>query len=344
MENFVLYLFTLTAAFGCTLAALPVLARVLGPCLLDKPGGLKTHGRAVPVVGGCGLFFGLAAVLIFIRLITDFPSGTLHSLRGVILGGAIIFIMGLIDDLQKPAGLPVWAKLLLQAAATACLIHYGILIRVFPSPFIAYPLTFLWVVGLTNAFNLLDIMDGLCTTQAMICTLGLAVIALPSEWIYVNFAALCLLGACLAFLPFNLSAKYKLFLGDSGANLLGFLIAALCLGTGYSGLSNWGFLAPLWIAAVPIADISFVALARIKQGKNPLKGSADHAALRLRAHGWSTPRVVCAFAAAGIICNIIAFAVTVCSPATVVFLGVLSAAAVTALFYGLFKLESPHAR
>lgn len=344
MENFVLYLFTLTAAFGCTLAVLPLLARGLGPYLPDKPGGLKTHRRVVPVVGGCGLFFGLAAVLIFIRLITDFPSGTLHSLRGVILGGGIIFIMGLIDDLQKPAGLPVWAKLLLQAAATACLIHYGILIRVIASPFIAYPLTFLWVVGLTNAFNLLDIMDGLCTTQAMVCTLGLAVIALPSEWIYVNFAALCLLGACLAFLPFNLSTKYKLFLGDSGANLLGFLIAALCLGTGYSGISNWGFLAPLWIAAVPIADISFVTLARLKQGKNPLKGSPDHAALRLRARGWTDTRIVCVFAAVGIMSNVVAFAITVCPPQAVAVISVLSAIAAATVFYGLFKLEPPYAR
>lgn len=344
MENFVLYLFTLTAAFGCTLAVLPILARIIGPYLLDKPGGLKTHSRAVPIIGGCGLFFGLAAVLIFIRLVTDFPSGTLHSLRGIIFGGAIIFLMGLADDLHKPDGLPVWAKLLLQAAATACLIHYGILIRVFPSPFIAYPLTFLWVVGLTNAFNLLDIMDGLCTTQAMVCTLGLAVIALPSEWIYVNFAALSLLGACLAFLPFNLSAKYKLFLGDSGANLLGFLIAALCLGTGYSGLSNWGFLAPLWIAAVPIADISFVALARIKQGKNPLKGSPDHAALRLRAHGWKDRRTVCVFAAIGVMCNVAAFAITVCPPPVIAIISVLSVAVAVVLFYGLFQLESPHAR
>ncbi|WP_428073741.1 MraY family glycosyltransferase [Candidatus Avelusimicrobium luingense] len=344
MENFVLYLFTLTAAFGCTLAVLPLLARGLGPYLPDKPGGLKTHSRVVPVVGGCGLFFGLAAVLIFIRLVTDFPSGTLHSLRGVILGGAIIFLMGLADDLHKPAGLPIWAKLLLQALATACLIRYGIVIRVFSSPLIAYLLTFLWVVGLTNAFNLLDIMDGLCTTQAMVCTLGLAVITLPSEWIYVNFAALSLLGACLAFLPFNLSTKYKLFLGDSGANLLGFLIAALCLGTGYSGISNWGFLAPLWIAAVPIIDISFVTLARIKQGKNPLKGSPDHAALRLRAHGWTDKRTVCIFAVAGIISNIAAFAITVCPPPIVAIISVLSVIATATIFYGLFKLEAPHAR
>ncbi|MCQ2411238.1 MAG: undecaprenyl/decaprenyl-phosphate alpha-N-acetylglucosaminyl 1-phosphate transferase, partial [Elusimicrobiaceae bacterium] len=277
MDIFVLYLFAGCVSFGCTFVSLPVLRGWLGKHLLDAPGGLKTHARAVPTLGGCGILMGLVAALVIIRLITHFPSGTLHSLRGIILGATLIFIMGLWDDFKKPAGLPISAKLCLQAAATVCLIYYGIFIRVFPNAWVAYALTFLWVVGLTNAFNLLDVQDGLCTTQAIACTLGLAFIALPSEFIYVNFAALALLGACMAFLPFNFSVKRKLFLGDSGANLLGFLIAALCLATGYSQTSNWGFLAPLLIIAVPLTDICFVTWARLKQGKNPLKGSPDHA-------------------------------------------------------------------
>ncbi|WP_428048905.1 MraY family glycosyltransferase [Candidatus Avelusimicrobium caledoniensis] len=344
MGRFVLYLFTFCASFACTRAALPLLARTCALRLVDKPGGLKTHAHDVPVLGGCGIFAGLCATLILIRICTQFPTGTLHSLRGIILGGALIFVMGLCDDLRKPQGLSVWTKLLLQMAATACLIYYGIVIRVFPSPWLAYPLTFLWVVGLTNAFNLLDIVDGLCTSQAIVCTLGLALIALPSEFIYVNFAALSLLGACVAFLPFNFSRTHKLFLGDSGSNLLGFLIAALCLGTGYSHLSNWGFLAPLLIVFVPIADISFVTLARLMQGKNPLKGSNDHAALRLRARGWTDKRLVCTFALGALIGNLLAFIVTFCPPActAIILLGVILAALV--LGYRLFRTGGPHAR
>ena len=344
MGKFVLYLFTLCASFACTRAALPLLVRTCGPRLLDKPGGLKTHTHTVPVLGGCGIFAGLCITLILIRLCTQFPSGTLHSLRGIVLGGALIFVMGLCDDLRKPQGLPVWAKLLLQMAATACLIYYGIVIRVFPSPWISYPLTFLWVVGLTNAFNLLDIIDGLCTSQAMVCTLGLALIALPSEFIYVNFAALSLLGACAAFLPFNFSHTHKLFLGDSGSNLLGFLIAALCLGTGYSHVSNWGFLAPLLIAFVPIADISFVTLVRLAQGKNPLKGSTDHAALRLRELGITDTWIVGAFALAALVCNVLAFTVTFCPPelTVIILFGVISGAVIGG--YQLFRAGSSHAR
>ena len=161
MNTFVLYLCTLAVSGVTAFCTLAVLQRKAGRFLLDKPGGLKTHTRAVPTWGGCGILVGISVGLILVRLVTHFPTGTLHSLRGIIWGGLLIFGMGLADDLRKPAGLPVWAKLLLQAAASGILIYYGIFIRVFTSAWIAYPLTFLWVVGLTNAFNLLDILDGL---------------------------------------------------------------------------------------------------------------------------------------------------------------------------------------
>ena len=344
MAQFVLYLFTVCISFACAYGAICVLSATAAPYFLDEPGGLKKHARAVPVLGGSAIFFSLVTVLILIRLSTQFPSGTLHSLRGIILGGTLIFGMGLWDDLHKPQGLPVWAKLLIQAVATGCLIYYGIVIRVFPSPLVAYPLTFLWVVGLTNAFNLLDIMDGLCASQALVCALGLALISLPSEFIYVNFAALALLGACGAFLPANFSTRHKVFLGDSGSNLLGFLIAALCLATGYSHTTNWGFLAPLLIVFIPIADISFVTAVRLWQGKNPLKGSDDHAALQLRKAGISVPFIVCLFASAALACNMGAWLITFCPPGCVILIFMLALGATAWGIYSLLTLGGRHAR
>lgn len=312
MPTFVLYLLCAVISFALTSLALPVLYKLAAPAFLDAPGGLKTHARAVPVLGGCGILAGMVGSLVFVRLTTAFPSGTLHTLRGVIIGGGLIFLMGLADDLKKPKGISVGLKLFIQALATAALIYYGVAIHAFTSAWIAYPLTFLWVVGLTNAFNLLDIMDGLCVSQAVVCTLGLTVIALPSEYVYVNFAALSMLGACLAFWPYNHAKKRKIFLGDSGSNLLGFLIAALSIGTGYCEKSNWGFLAPLFILAVPLFDTAFVSLARVLKGKNPLKGSNDHAALRLKKLGWNTGSILAAFALAGLSANIFAFTLTHC--------------------------------
>lgn len=307
MNTFVLYLISAGTSFLLTALSLPLMYRYLKKFFLDAPGGLKTHARAVPVLGGSGIFIGVLGSLVLIRFITAFPSGTLHNLRGLFIGGLLIFIMGLLDDLRKPRGLSISLKLLLQATATAALIYYDVSIHIFESPWLSYPLTFLWVMGLTNAFNLLDIQDGLCISQVIICTLGLTVVALPNEQIYVNFAALSLLGAALAFWPYNHAKKKKIFLGDSGSNFLGFTLAALSMGTEYSRHTDWGVLAPLLILAVPVFDTAFVCLARVLKGKNPLKGSDDHAALRLQKQGVKKSHILILFMVAGITANTFAF-------------------------------------
>ena len=307
-----LYLYLLTALISCVVTALvlPFLRLYLGRYLRDVPGGLKKHAAAVPVVGGSAILLGLCASLVFIRLTTAFPSGTLHSLRGILLGGLLIFALGLADDFNKPQGISITLRLLGQATAALLLIRYGIHVSLFDCPVLSYTLTVLWVLGITNAFNLLDISDGLCVSQAAVCCLGLCVIALPSEFIYVNFCACAMLGACTGFWPYNHSKRIKTFLGDSGSTLLGFVIAALSMGTGYSQHSNLGFLAPLLILAIPLFDTGFVCLMRVCQGKNPLCGSNDHAALRLMKVGLSKNETLLLFTGAAIFFNILAFAVT----------------------------------
>lgn len=339
MKPFVLYLTAALAAGIITAASLPCLRHFAKRFFLDKPGGLKTHSGAVPVLGGMGIFVGTLASLTLIRFTTAFPSGTLHNLRGIFIGGTLIFLLGLADDLKKPKGISIPVKLLVQAIAAGALIYYGVAIHVFTSPWVSWPLTFLWIVGLTNAFNLLDIMDGLCVSQALVCTLGLAVIALPSEYIYVNFAALALLGACLAFWPFN-HAKRKIFLGDSGSTFLGFMLAALSIGTGYSERTNWGFLAPLFILAVPLFDTAFVVLARLLKGKNPLKGSNDHIALRLKKLNWPLGAILLLFAGAGLFFNILAYTLTHCCGQIALALFVFSAVALGAATLWLLHLKT----
>ena len=339
MKTFVLYLLCMLTAGVITAVSLPLLRRLSAGKLLDAPGGLKQHRGSVPVLGGSGILIGTLASLVLIRFCTAFPSGTLHNLRGIFIGGACIFALGLVDDFKKPKGVSVATKLLVQALAAGALIYYGVSIHAFTSPWISWPLTFLWVVGLTNAFNLLDIMDGLCVSQAVICTLGLAVIALPSEYVYVNFAALALLGACLAFWPYN-HAKRKIFLGDSGSTFLGFMIAALSIGTGYSERTSWGFLAPLFILAVPLFDTAFVSLARILKHKNPLKGSNDHIALRLKKLHWKSPFIFFFFAAAGLFFHIMAFTLPHCCVEIALALFVFSALALGLIAVWLLHIKT----
>lgn len=315
METLYLYLLSALIACAVTAGSLPLLRKYTQSFLLDIPHGLKKHAQPVPVTGGCAVMLGLGASLAFIRLTTAFPSGTLHYLRGILLGGLIIFALGLWDDLKKPKGISIALRLAGQALAALFLILYGVHITLFDCPVLSYVLTFLWVMGITNAFNLLDISDGLCVSQAAVCALGLCVIALPSEFIYVNFCACALLGACAGFWPYNHSDRIKTFLGDSGSTLMGFIISALCMGTGYSEHSNLGFLAPLLIVAIPLFDTLFVIFMRLCEGKNPLCASNDHAALRLMKVGLSKNETLLLFAGAGVFANIFAFAVTKISAA-----------------------------
>ena len=168
MDTLYLYLLCTLIACAVTALALPFLRVYAGPYLTDKPGGLKKHAQAVPVVGGCAVLLGLAASLIFIRLTTAFPSGTLHSLRGILGGGLLIFLLGLADDFKKPRGLSIALRLLGQTAAALILIAYGVHVTLFDCAPLSYLLTVLWVIGITNAFNLLDISDGLCVSQAAV--------------------------------------------------------------------------------------------------------------------------------------------------------------------------------
>jgi len=219
-------------------------------------------------------------------------------------------LLGIIDDLRKPQGLGVKAKFSVQVLAALLLMAFGIRIRFIQPSYIAGGLTLIWVVGITNAMNIIDIMDGLSASQAAIAALGFLMISLPSEEFYVNFAAAALAGATLGFLPWNMSSKRKIFMGDSGSMLLGFILASLSLGTRYSDVNDVGVYAPLLILMVPIFDTLFVMYLRIRKGHSPFLGSKDHFALRLEELGYSRPRIVILAAAAAAGLGFCAFLVT----------------------------------
>ena len=314
MELRVFYFSTLLCAAAVTVGAIPLLRHTIGKFLTDTPGGLKTHAKAVPMLGGCAIFLGTIISLVLIRFTTNFPTGTLHSLRGILGAGTLIFMLGLLDDLRKPKGLPIWLRLLVQAGAASLLVYYGVYVQIFTFDWLNYGITFLWLLSLTNAFNLLDISDGLCVSQAIVCATGLMFIALPGELWYVNFAALALMGAGFAFWPFN-HAKQKVFLGDSGATFLGFMIAAISMATQYTQQNPYGYAAPLFITAVPLLDTAFVSMARLLQGKNPLQGSDDHLAIQLKKQWhFSSTAVIGIFALAGIGCNLLGNLITQLPP------------------------------
>lgn len=282
--------------FSCLISFLITpLARILATSmrLLDSPSSpIKTHAVPTPALGGIAIYIAYVATLLLMRFLTKFPTGTLHSLRVLLLGGTLVFLCGIMDDLKRPAGLNYRLKFFIEFVAAAILISGGLRIRFIYPNYIAYALTLLWVVGITNALNIIDIMDGLSASQAAIAAMGFLLISLPSEELYVNFASAALAGAALGFLPWNFSKKRKIFMGDSGSLLLGFLLAGVSLGTRYSDVNPAGVYAPLLILLVPIYDTFFVMILRLIKGKSPFMGSRDHFALRLEQMGYSRPQIV----------------------------------------------------
>ncbi len=279
--------------------------------ILDAPtSAVKTHKVPTPVFGGVAIWAGFVGAMLLLRLTTGFPTGTLYNLRGLVLGGTLIFGLGLADDLRRPQGLDYKPKLLVQFLATALLVLYGLRIRFIRPDWVAAGVTLVWVVGVTNAMNIIDIMDGLAASQAAIAAAGFLLISLPSEEHYVNFAAAAIAGAAVGFLPWNLSKRRKVFMGDSGSLTLGFLLACVSLGARYSDVNNAGVFAPLLILFVPVFDTLFVSVLRLNQGKSPFLGSRDHFALRLERLGWSRGQVVLLAGAAAAFLGFVAFLAT----------------------------------
>ncbi|PIU19749.1 MAG: undecaprenyl/decaprenyl-phosphate alpha-N-acetylglucosaminyl 1-phosphate transferase [Elusimicrobia bacterium CG08_land_8_20_14_0_20_59_10] len=293
LENFRLYLLAFLIPLLVSLGLTPLLRRLalkLGH--LDKPTTIKTHVIPTPLLGGAAVFLAFSLTLLVMRFYTSFPTGTLRDLRVILIGGGVMFLLGLADDLRKPHGLGVKTKFAVQFAVAFFAVFYGMRIRFIQPDHLAFALSVVWIVGVSNAFNIIDIMDGLSAGQAAIAAFGFLLIAFPSESIYVNFASAALAGAAAGFLPYNLSRRYKIFMGDSGSLFCGFVLALVALGTKYSEVNPLGVYAPLFILAVPIYDTFFVSVMRLRRGHSPFLGSKDHFALRLEKLGFSRRRVV----------------------------------------------------
>jgi len=307
-----LYLTAIAASFALSFVLTPMIrALAVEMGWLDHPTtDIKTHSAPTPVLGGVAIWLAFAATLAGLRLVTSFPTGTLRCLRAILAGGAIIFLLGVVDDLGKPHGLDYRVKFLVQFLAAALLMHYGIRIRFITPSYVAAALTIVWVVGITNAMNIIDIMDGLTASQAAVASLAFLLIALPSEEIYVNFAGAALLGAALGFLPWNFSSKRKIFMGDGGALFIGFVLAAMSMGTEYTHKNPLGVYAPIFILLVPIFDVAYVMSVRMLRGHSPFRGSKDHFALRLEALGLSRRQIVAASALSSGVLSVFALLIT----------------------------------
>ena len=241
--------------------------------IVDKPDGqLKKHQNATPYLGGLAVFMSF---LLTVGVFTDFGQETL----GLLLSGSIALMVGLLDDFgaMTPA-----QKLLGQTLAAVVLVKSGIYIKLeFIPLWLAVPLTVLWVVAVTNALNIIDILDGLAAGVATIAALSIAIANFMAGRYAVCLMSLILAGAVLGFLRHNFHPA-TIYLGDAGSLFIGFMLAALSMNAGYTRANLLAVISPVLIMGIPLFDLALVMWIRWRNGIPVMKGSPDHFALRLR--------------------------------------------------------------
>ena len=261
--------------------------------IVDRPDGhLKQQDDAVPYLGGLAVFL---AYLVALGMVLEFD----HVLLGILLAGTVTLLVGLIDDFGVLTPL---AKLAGQGVAVFALLRSGAVIELTEVPAeLRWPLAAVWLLAVCNAFNILDILDGLAGGVGAIAAFGLGVVAAVTGQLPLAAAALALSGALAGFVVFNFHPA-RIYLGDAGSLAVGITLAALALAIRWSETSPAGFLAPLAILAVPLADTAYVTVLRARSGRPFWHGSPDHFPLRLRAHfaGRVRPAVTVCYVLAGV--------------------------------------------
>ncbi len=251
--------------------------------ILDRPdGALKTQKAPVPYLGGLAVF---CAVLFPVSIFLQFSD----TLMGLLLASTLIVLLGLIDDIGR---LSPRIKILVQVIAVFLMLKSGIRIRVsFLPPLASVALTFLWMLLLTNGFNLIDVMDGLAAGVAAVSAAALSIVFFLQGDRMGVILCLSLAGALLGFLRYN-RPPAAIYLGDAGSLFLGFLLGGLALGADYTLRNPIGWLSAVAIFAVPLFEIAFISYLRFRRGASILTGSRDHFSLRLRKWRLSTGQTV----------------------------------------------------
>jgi len=236
----------------------------------------------VPYFGGLAIYL---AFLISLAFTFEFR----HDVLGIILGGTIVVMLGLIDDFGV---LTPWTKLIGQLLAVFVLIKSGIRIEIAAFPdWVDLLLTVFWMVGLINAFNLLDIMDGLSAGVGAVSATALLVAALLQGDQTIAFMLAALIGSLLGFLKYNWQPA-RIYMGDTGAMFIGLLLGAMAMIGKYPSDHPLSLLTPVFILGIPIYDTLFVMWIRYQRGLPIFWGSPDHIAIRLRHWGMPVPRIV----------------------------------------------------
>lgn len=273
--------------------------------LVDVPNERKIHTKPISRIGGVAIWASAMLTFLCLVLMSYYPSENLLS--GILLGGSLMFLLGLVDDIYN---LNAKFKLFLQVAIATLVYLLGVQIN--NVPFIgdlgifSYPITLLWIVGISNALNFIDGVDGLAGSVVTVNAVTLAIIAVamtPPNHVSALIGFI-LAGSMLAFLTYNFNPA-KIFMGDSGALFSGFLLAAISI-TGVMKAATLAILLPFLVLAVPIMDITFSSLRRISKGQSPFVADSEHIHHKLLHAGFSQKKTVMIMTSVAIISGALA--------------------------------------
>jgi UDP-GlcNAc:undecaprenyl-phosphate GlcNAc-1-phosphate transferase len=309
-----IYLFAFMLSLGLSLYITPIVRKgALLYDIVDRPDGkLKNQTDPVAYLGGIAVYL---AVLLTLALTFDLS----REILGILLSGTIIVILGIIDDFKV---LPPKIKFIGQAIAAFVLIKSGIYIKlVFLPLWINIILSFLWLMVITNAFNIIDVMDGLATGIGCLVSIILFIVAIMNQHVLIAILTIALAGSLLGFLRYNFEPA-KIYLGDTGSLFIGLLLGALSMIGSYTQNNLAACFSPVIILGIPIFDTVFVIYIRWRRGIPIIYGSPDHFALRLRKWRFSTIQTVILSYAASLVLGLLAI-VMLLLPSNMAALGII---------------------
>lgn len=297
-----IYLFIVSAVLCLLLTKIMIwLSNRLG--IHDLPDGRKDHGQPTPYLGGVAIYLSflgiialhIVALTVFngrVEIVSNFAEHIHYTaalgekpamLRalGIVFGGTLIFIVGLVDDIRE---LNARVKLAAQIVAAIIVVEFGVRLELFiEHRLITFVVTVIWVVGIVNAFNFMDNMDGLCAGVGLIAALIFFLVVFPLNQTLMGAILIAVAGTLLGFLYYNFDPA-EIFMGDAGAMFIGFLLASLTVaGTFYmqDHMSRWGLLTPIFVLGVPIFDTVGVIYLRWRAGLPIYVGDNRHFSHRL---------------------------------------------------------------
>ncbi|MFP3896400.1 MAG: MraY family glycosyltransferase [Anaerolineales bacterium] len=324
------YFLIVLSAFGVAVATTPLVRDfALRTDVVDKPNARKIHKQPVPLMGGVAIYLSFLFALVFLG-----NRSYVRQIAGIFMGATLCSFMGLWDDRTGLGPLP---KLVGQLVASALLILTDVQVRIFPFAALNIAVTVFWVVGITNAMNLLDNMDGLSGGVGAVASAFFLLLAAMSGQYLVGALAAALLGACIGFLVYNLNPA-SIFMGDAGSLFLGFILASVGIKLRFpQNVDFVTWMIPVIVLGLPIFDTTLVFVSRLRRGLNPLTTPGkDHTSHRLVRMGYTRREAVLILYLAGAALGVVAMYLT---QATFTEGYVMGGTVLTAGIYFLYRFE-----